>query len=214
MSGANLRGANLRGAILTGPIMSGANLRDANLSDAILTNVKLFNANLTGVILFESVFGHVDLTSVIGLETCVHHGPSMIDHRTLERSKSLPLPFLRGIGLPDKFIDYLPSLLDQAIQHYSCFISYSAKDDDFAKRIHADLQNGGVRCWFAPHDLPIGAEIWDAIDAAIKLRDKLLLILSKNSIDSDWVEDEVQRALRKNGTENSLYYFQSVSMTR
>ena len=35
---------------------------------------------------------------------------------------------------------------------------------------------------------------WDTIDKAIKLRDKLLLILSKNAIGSDWVEDEVQKA--------------------
>src|SRR5512132_2608440 len=45
--------------------------------------------------------------------------------------------------------------------------------------LYADLQNAGVRCWFAPHDLPISAKTWDAIDAAIRIRDKLLLILSK-----------------------------------
>jgi TIR domain len=128
------------------------------------------------------------------LETCRHLAPSIIDHRTLERSGHLPLVFLRGVGLPDKFIDYLPSLLNHALKHYSCFISYSTKDDDFAKRIHTDLQNSGVRCWFAPHDMPVGAKIWDAIDEEIKLRDKLLLILSRNAIDSNWVEDEVQKA--------------------
>jgi hypothetical protein len=42
-----------------------------------------------------------------------------------------------------------------------------------------------VRCWFAPHDLAIGAKTWDAIDAAIRVRDKLLLILSKNAIAAD-----------------------------
>jgi TIR domain len=97
-------------------------------------------------------------------------------------------------GLPDRLIDYLPSLLEEAIRYYSCFISYSSKDEAFAKRLHADLQNNGVRCWFAPHDLPIGAKTWDAIDAAIRVRDKLLLILSKNAIASDWVEDEVGKA--------------------
>ena len=53
----------------------------------------------------------VDLTSIIGLETCIHPGPSIIDHRTLQNSKQLPLSFLRGIGLPDSLIAYLPSLL-------------------------------------------------------------------------------------------------------
>jgi hypothetical protein len=136
----------------------------------------------------------VDLTGVIGLEACEHRGPSIIDFRTLEKSKSLPLAFLRGVDLPDNLIDYLPSLLRQAIEYYSCFISYSAKDDDFAKRIHADLQNNGVRCWFAPHDMPIGGKIRDEIDIAIRLRDKVLLVLSENSIKSDWVEDEVDKA--------------------
>jgi hypothetical protein len=101
---------------------------------------------------------------------------------------------LRGCGLPDHLIEYLPSLRGDAIQFYSCFISYSSKDQMFADRLHADLQNAGVRCWFAPHDLPIGAKIWDAIDEAIKLREKVLIILSEASIGSDWVEDEVSKA--------------------
>jgi hypothetical protein len=52
-------------------------------------------------------------------------------------------------------------------------------EDAFAKRLYADLQNTGVRCWFAPHDLPIGAKTWDAIDAAIRVRDKVLLIFRR-----------------------------------
>ena len=111
------------------------------------------------------------------LETCVHAFPSVFDHRTLRKSGSLPTPFLRGIGLPDSFIDYLPSLFNRAIQYYSCFISYSSVDDEFAQRIHADLQNNVVRCWFAPHDLPIGEDILGGIDAGVRLRDKVVLIL-------------------------------------
>jgi hypothetical protein len=44
----------------------------------------------------------------------------------LQRSDPLPLAFLRGIGLSDVLIDYLPLLQGQANQHYSCFISYSS----------------------------------------------------------------------------------------
>jgi hypothetical protein len=60
------------------------------------------------------------------------------------------------VGLPDRLIDYLPSLPQEAIQYYSCFISYSSKGDAFAQRLHADLKNTGVRCWFAPYDLTHG----------------------------------------------------------
>jgi TIR domain/Pentapeptide repeats (8 copies) len=194
LSGADLRDANLFRADLSGAELRGAKMIGANLSAANLRGANLSGADLTMAFLGETFFADTALTNVIGLEKCDHRGPSVVDHRTLQKSGPLPLSFLRGVGLPDNLIEYLPSLLNQAIQHYSCFISYSTKDQEFADRLHADLQNKGVRCWFAPHDLPIGAKTWDAIDAAIKLRDKLLLILSENSINSDWVEDEVQKA--------------------
>jgi uncharacterized protein YjbI with pentapeptide repeats len=210
LSGANLTGANLTMASLVTANLTTANLTDANLvwtemMAANLSRANLTNADLSGASLADTVFADVDLTGA-NLE-CHYLGASSIDHRTLQKSKSLPLSFLRGVGVPDSLIEYLPSLLNQAIQHYSCFISYSAKDDEFAKRIHADLQNSGVRCWFAPHDLPIGAKIWDAIDEAIKLRDKLLLVLSRNSIDSDWVEDEVQKAFAEERDRKDLVLF-------
>lgn len=199
LSGADLSGANLKRAHLAGADLANATLRRTNLSEAELRFAKLSGtdlseANLSGAVLSETVFANIDLTGATGLETCRHMGPSLIDFRTLAKSHPLPLVFLRGVGLPDNVIEYLPSLLDQPIQYYSCFISYSSKDDDFAKRIHADLQSKGVRCWFAPHDLPIGGKILDEIDAAIRLRDKVLLILSEHSIGSDWVEDEVKTA--------------------
>jgi hypothetical protein len=87
------------------------------------------------------------------------------------------------------------SLVAHPIQFYSCFISYSSKDQEFADRLYADLQNKGVRCWFAPEDLKIGDRIRDRIDESIRLRDKLLLILSESSIASEWVEHEVESAL-------------------
>jgi hypothetical protein len=153
------------------------------------------------------VFGNTDLSDVKGLDSCIHWGPSTIDHRTLQRSGPLPLTFLRGVGLPERLIEYLPSILEQAIQFYSCFISYSSKDQKFADRLHADLQNKGVRCWFAPHDMPIGAKIIDAIDEAIRLRDKVLLILSEHSVASDWVEEEVTRALDEERSRKTTVLF-------
>ena len=157
--------------------------------------------------MYETIFADLDLSSCKGLESCVHYGPSTIDHRTLQRSGPLPLAFLRGVGLPDNLIDYLPSLLNQPIQFYSCFISYSSKDQAFAERFHADLQAKGVRCWFAPHDMPIGAKILDTIDEAIRLRDKVLLVLSEGAIASDWVEGEVTRALDEERERKKLLLF-------
>ena len=186
LSGADLRGASLDRADLNEASLYRADLRGANLSGADLSGANLSGADLNGAILYGTILADLDLSSCKDLDSCVHHGPSTIDHGTLQRSGPLPLAFLRGVGLPDNLIDYLPSLLGHAIQFYSCFISYSSKDQAFAERLHADLQAKGVRCWFAPHDMSIGAKI---------LRDKVLLVLSEGTIASDWVEGEVTRAL-------------------
>src|SRR5262249_56555477 len=125
-----------------------------------------------------TVFGDTTLTAIQGLETCQHYGPSTLDHRTLAKSGPLPLAFLRGCGLPDALIDYLPSLLNEPFQFYSCFISYAIRDHAFAARLHADLQNKGVRCWFAPEDLKIGDRICPRIAQTIHVYDKLLTVLA------------------------------------
>jgi hypothetical protein len=74
------------------------------------------------------------------------------------------------------------SLLNQSIQFYSCFIRYSTKDQEFADRLHADLQASGVRCWYAPEDMKIGDRLRISIDET--LHEKLLLILSATSVTS------------------------------
>jgi hypothetical protein len=207
LSGADLSEADLSEADLSGANLRAANLRGADISKADLGGVDLGGADLGKALLFKTIFAAVDLTGTNGLIECRHVGPSVIDFRTLSVSENLPISFLRGCGLPDILIDYLPSLRGDAIQFYSCFISYSTKDQVFANRLHADLQNKGVRCWFAPHDLPIGAKTWDAIDEAIRLRDKLLLILSKASIASEWVEDEVGKAYAEERSRKEVVLF-------
>jgi hypothetical protein len=91
----------------------------------------------------------------------------------------------------------LPSLFNQAFQFYSCFISYSARDQAFAERLHADLQNKDVRCWFAPHNIQGGRKIHEQIDEAIRVYDRLLLIISESSMSSEWVKSEIANARKK-----------------
>jgi hypothetical protein len=209
---ANLRGADLHWANLRGASLGEANLGWANLARANLHWVNLIRANLTGanlshVALCETVFSDTNLTDVRDLETCDHGGLSILDHRTLAKSGPLPLAFLRGCGLPDALIDYLPSLLNEPFQFYSCFISYASKDHAFAERLHADLQNKGVRCWFAPEDMKIGDRIRPRIDETIRIYDKLLLVLSKTSVTSQWVEQEVETALARERQQGTTILF-------
>lgn len=184
--------------------LSGADMRRADLRRANLTGANLRGANLHGALLGETNFGGTNLTDTQGLNQCAHSAPSILDWRVLKNFPHLPLSFLRGCGLPDRLIEYLPSLREEAIQSYTCFISYSSADQMFAERLYADLQNNGVRCWFAPEDMRIGDKIWDAIEEAICLRDKVVLILSEASITSEWVEDEVTKAFAEERSRKQL----------
>jgi hypothetical protein len=194
---ANLGWANLYRAHLTGACLYGADLTGADFEDATLVGADFRKGHLGGAVLYETIFGNTNLKDVQGLDACRHEGPSIIDHRTLAKSGPLPLPFLRGCGLPDQYIEYLPSLFNQAMQFYSCFISYSTKDEAFAERLCADLQNNGVRCWFAPHNIQGGKKIHEQIDKAIRAYDRLLLIISEASMNSEWVKTEIANARQK-----------------
>jgi len=198
ISRADLSNATLDGATLSNTTLSYANLFEATLSNATLSNAKV---GLT-------IFGSLDLRTVKGLETIQHLAPSTIGTDTLERSKGdIPESFLKGAGLSDAFIIYARSLVQSPNQYYTCFISYSSQDELFARRLHNDLQQEGVRCWFAPEDMDIGDKIRHRIEESIRLYDKLLLVLSEHSIKSNWVAYEVERALNKEpqGIPNVLY---------
>jgi hypothetical protein len=99
--------------------------------------------------------------------------------------------------VPDNFITFMKSLTDAALEFYSCFISYAGADQGFAERLHADLQAKGVRCWFAPHHMRGGRKIHEQISEAIPFQDKLLLILSAQSMASNWVRYEVMKARKR-----------------
>lgn len=192
---ANLRRASLSQADLIEANLFEADLTGTNLSKARFCSTTLLGTNFVGAHVHETIFADLDLSAARGLDTCLHAGPSIVDHRTFIRSEPLPISFLRGCGLPDRLIEYLPSLTGKAIAFYSCFISYSSKNQQFANRLHADLQDSGVRCWFAPEDLKIGDELRPTFDRAIRLRDKLLVVLSVVSLTRPWVKREVEQAL-------------------
>ena len=204
---ADLYRANLRLANCIGIDASGANLQEVDLDEVNLAHANLSQSKFHGARLQETIFGFTNLRDAQGLAECHHLGPSILDVRTLVRSGQLPLPFIRGCGLPDALIAYLPALLTSAIQFYSCFISYSTADQEFAERLHSDLQAKGIRCWFALHDIQGGRKIHEQIDEAIRLHDKLLLILSPSSMKSSWVETEISKARKREVRENARVLF-------
>jgi hypothetical protein len=208
IAGADLRGANFTGANLERANLSFANLREANLSGAILSQAKLNQADLAEAHVGGTILAGVDLSETKGLESVKHLAPSSIGIDTIYRSKgNIPHLFLRQAGVPDLFITFMPELVSTGIEFYSLFISYSAEDHGFAQRLHADLQARGVGCWFAPHDMRSGKKVLEQIDAAIRVYDKLLLILSPASMESNWVKTEIAKARKREVEEGRRILF-------
>ncbi len=218
--GANFSGANLNRAHLSRANLSGAVFNRANLTGVNLSVARLFGTDLTQALLIEADFkncsmvevklGNVDLSRTKGLETVEHGGPSIVGIDTIYRSGgNIPEIFLRGAGVPEPFIIQMKSLVAamSPIEFYSCFISYSSKDQEFAERLHADLRSKGVRCWFAPEDLKIGDKLRPSFDEAIRVHDKLMVLLSESSVKSPWVEKEVETAFEKERQQNRTVLF-------
>lgn len=208
LKGAHLRRAHLRGANFSEAILSGADLSEADLTGVNLSGADLRGVKLSKVFLMDTVLARLDLSVVKGLESVVHGGPSYIDVKTIVFPQGeLFTRFMRDVGFPDNFIDYLPTLLATPIQYFSVFISYSHQDENFAKCLYTDLQSKGIRCWFAPEDLKIGDRYHQRIDESIRLYDKFILILSEHSVQSTWVEREVVAAREKEDQQQRLVLF-------
>ena len=195
---ANLRRADLREADLRRADLRGASLKWSDLREADLSNAKVEDADVTQARAGYTVFGSLDLSRVRGLGTIIHAGPSMVGIDTLYASRGqIPEQFLRGAGVNEDFITYIPSLTQNPIEFYSCFISYSHEDKSFARRLHDTLQGKGIRCWLDEKSLVPGEDLYDAIDRGIKEWDKLLLCCSFRSLNSWWVNAEITKAFNK-----------------
>lgn len=187
----------LAGTDLTGANLTGASFTKADCCGAIFTRSILNTSNLTDAYIGSTIFSNVDLSETIGLDTVDHFGPSTIGVDTLYLSRGkIPEAFLRGCGVPDTFIEYLPSLLgaEEVIKYSSCFISYSHQDEDFARRLHSRLRDNHLRVWYAPEDMQGGKKLHEQIFEAIHVYDKFLIVLSERSINSAWVLTEIRRA--------------------
>lgn len=194
---------NLSGAILCQTNLSAAKIVDsdlqgANLMGAYLGRTSFSKSNLAGAIAWGTHWVDLDLSGIVGIELISHAGPSEIGINTLTKSKNIPEIFLRGCGLSDEFISYIPSHFSgSAIDFYSCFISYSHEDKSFASRLYDALQGRGIRCWLDEHQILPGDNIYDRIDHGIRVWDKVLLCASEHSLTSGWVNDELKHAFAK-----------------
>lgn len=75
------------------------------------------------------------------------------------------------------------------------FISYSRKDADFANDLAMRLRHRNFRVWMDKTDIKSGSNWQEVIKQSIHTSDVLLVILSPDSVVSEWVDIEYQTAL-------------------
>lgn len=75
------------------------------------------------------------------------------------------------------------------------FISYSRKDMDFVRKLAGDLEAAGYDVWWDITDLRGGDDWVRNIPEAIKTSRYFIVVLSPNSIESEWVRKEYTQAL-------------------
>jgi len=174
-------------------------MRTSNSQNSSL--VRCVGVIFAGATISWCTFSATDLSEARGLLEIRHTNPSSIGIDTLYESGGLPEAFLRGCGVPEEFIAYADSLVGKPIEYFSCFISYSSQDDAFVRNLYEYLQSKKLRVWFAPEDLKIGDRFHSRIEEAIRMHDKLVLVLSKHSVTSAWVRREVDAALEREDRE-------------
>jgi CRP-like cAMP-binding protein len=108
--------------------------------------------------------------------------------------------FRQVIRSSPQFLDNIMKLIDRyeqnhrKLQHAMIFVSYSRKDQEFAKRLIKDLKQqikeDGIRVWFDQLDILPGKDWDESIEEALHKTTAMLLILSDNSVKSKNVKSE------------------------
>jgi hypothetical protein len=84
------------------------------------------------------------------------------------------------------------------------FLSHATADKAFARRLIRALEARKLKVWFAPYRL-VGSQKWhDEIGKALLRCDWFVLLLSKSSIRSRWVKNELLYALNESRLEDRI----------
>ena len=75
------------------------------------------------------------------------------------------------------------------------FISHSSRDDDFVRDLRAALADHGLHGWIDSRELRGGDPLWSEIQKAIEDASGYAVVVSPDSLQSNWVGKELIHAL-------------------
>jgi hypothetical protein len=77
------------------------------------------------------------------------------------------------------------------------FISYSSRDTAFVQALTSDLQKSGLKVWLDEARLTGGDSLVGKLDSAIREAAAAIVVLSTHSVQSRWVQKEIELAVSK-----------------
>lgn len=184
---ADLTDANLTGAKLSAACLDVANLTRCDLRRAVLVRTRLDRTLLEDVVVDMTLFADCDLSSVLGLETLRHDGPSIVGADTLARSNgTIPESFLRSSGVPPEFIEYRSEPSRQTPPHRRVLLIGSVADDTIVRWLEAELRLLGLQCWSLLADDEEAAHNASVIPPMSRFRDfdRVALLCSRDGLES------------------------------
>ena len=78
-----------------------------------------------------------------------------------------------------------------------CFCSHSSLNKDIVVRLVIDLVNRGFPVWLDVWTMGVGDQLYHSIYEGIDESTFLIVVLSEQSVKSDWLNDELNAGLAK-----------------
>jgi FMN phosphatase YigB (HAD superfamily) len=97
----------------------------------------------------------------------------------------------------------LPSVILGLIS--GVFISYSHYDMEFVEKLERSLRNWRIKLWRDVRDIKVGEELELAITKAIRTLPNFLVVISRHSVNAEWVNKEIDEVLRCQKTQRGRH---------
>ncbi len=153
----------------------------------ILRGIRQFinNQSLTNVEIPADI-EHVEQIIQSGLEKLKFYGIGGKRSRGYGRLKIWELPSIEDLSNGEQDFLIPPRSSVPLI-----FISYSSKNVSIARRLAADLQSEQMDVWLDEKKILVGDSIHQKVEEGISKCDYLILLVSQDSMRSNWVQDEI-----------------------
>jgi hypothetical protein len=178
--------------------LESANLEGSDLTQAYFV-ASFFKTKLSGALCRHTRFVDVDnIANALGLDRVNHRGACSIGIDTIIKGGgSIPEIFLRGCGYDPIIQEYVirgGRIDNESIRLKRCFISYNRKNKIFVSKLSRRLNELRVDYWYDEEHMIHGAGIQDQITYEIASRDRMILVCSKEALESGWVTVEIEKA--------------------